>query len=105
MRSQLVKFRTAQTNGLRGLLTEYGEVMPQGRAGIKRDIPAVFGRLAERLPAVLIDTLREQYARLNQLDEQVQEIERRLQEWHRRTTRAVVLQRSLALDCSLPRPQ
>jgi transposase len=26
MRSQLVKFRTAQINGLRGLLTEYGEV-------------------------------------------------------------------------------
>jgi len=36
MRQQLVKFRTAQINGLRGLLTEYGEVMPHGRAGIKR---------------------------------------------------------------------
>ena len=33
MRQQLVKFRTAQINGLRGLLSEYGEVMPQGRAG------------------------------------------------------------------------
>jgi predicted nuclease of restriction endonuclease-like (RecB) superfamily len=29
MREQLVKFRTVQINGLRGLLTEYGEVMPQ----------------------------------------------------------------------------
>jgi transposase len=81
MRAQLVKFRTAQINGLRGLLTEYGEVMPQGRAGIKRDIPAALGRLAERLPAVVIDTLREQYARLGQIDEQVQEIERRLRQW------------------------
>ena len=34
MRQQLVKFRTAQINGLRGLLTEYGEVMPKGRAGM-----------------------------------------------------------------------
>src|ERR1700690_4017860 len=58
MRQQLVKFRTAQINGLRGLLTEYGEVMPQGRAGIKKDIPAALQRIAERLPAVLIDTLR-----------------------------------------------
>ena len=33
MRQQLVKFRTAHINGLRGLLTEYGEVMPKGRAG------------------------------------------------------------------------
>ena len=32
MRQQLVKFRTAQINCLRGLLTEYGEVMPKGRA-------------------------------------------------------------------------
>jgi transposase len=82
MRAQLVKFRTAQINGLRGLLTEYGEVMPQGRAGIRRDIPAALGRIAERLPTVVIDTLREQYARLGQLDEQVQEIERRLRQWH-----------------------
>lgn len=81
MRAQLVKFRTAQINGLRGLLSEYGEVMPQGRAGIRRDIPAALGRLAERLPAVVIDTLREQYARLDQLDEQVHEIERRLRQW------------------------
>jgi len=71
MRAQPVKFRTAQSNGLRGLLTEYGEVMPQGRAGIKRDIPTALGRLSERLPGVLIDTVREQYARLGQLDEQV----------------------------------
>ena len=36
MRQQLVKFRTAQINGLRGLLAEYGEVMPQGRASMRR---------------------------------------------------------------------
>ena len=32
MRQQLVKFRTAQINGLRGLLAEYGEVMSRGDA-------------------------------------------------------------------------
>jgi transposase len=83
MRSQLVKFRTAQSNGLRGLLTEYGEVMVQGRAVIRREAAAAIARLAERLPAVLIDTLREQYARLAQIDEQVDVIERRLRLWHR----------------------
>jgi transposase len=34
MRQQLVTFRTAQINGLKGLLTEYGEVMPQRRTGM-----------------------------------------------------------------------
>ena len=81
MREQLVKFRTAQINGLRGLLTEYGEVMPQGRAGIKRDLPGALGRLADRLPSMVIDTLREQYARLGELDEQIHQIERRLRQW------------------------
>jgi transposase len=82
MRSQLVKFRTAQTNGLRGLLTEYGAVMPLGRAGIKRNLPEVLQSLSARLPAVLIDTLREQYSRIDALDMQIIEIERRLQQWH-----------------------
>jgi transposase len=79
----LVKFRTAQINGLRGLLTEYGEVMPQSRAGIKRDIPGALGRLSDRLPAIVIETLREQYARLGVLDEQIGQIERRLRQWQR----------------------
>jgi transposase len=84
MREQLVKFRTAQINGLRGLLTEYGEVMPQGRAGIKRDIPGALGRLSDRLPGMVIETLREQYARVGDLDVQIGQIERRLRQWQSR---------------------
>ncbi|WP_049622254.1 IS110 family transposase [Frateuria defendens] len=83
MRQQLVKFRTAQINALRGLLTEYGEVMPQGRHAIAKALPEVLACLADRLPTMLIETLREQFARIGQLDEQVAEIERRLQIWQR----------------------
>ncbi len=81
MRQQLVKFRTMQSNGLRGLLTEYGEVMSKGRAKLDKEIPDALGRLAERLPAVLIETLREQWNDLAKLDEQVAQIERRMREW------------------------
>ena len=83
MRQQLVKFRTAQINALRGLLTEYGEVMPRGRAGLRRDIPAVLERVSERLPAMVVETLREQWARVGDLDAEVDRIERRLTLWHR----------------------
>jgi transposase len=38
MRQQLVKFRTMQSNGLRGLLAEYGEVMRHGRAALKSPV-------------------------------------------------------------------
>lgn len=81
MREQLVKFRTMQINGLRGLLTEYGEVMSRGRTKLDSEIPAALGRMAERLPAVLVDTLREQWRGLARLDEQIVEIERRMREW------------------------
>ncbi len=83
MRAQLVKFRTMQSNGLRGLLTEYGEVMGTGRAALDKAMPEALARLSDRLPAVLIDTLREQYAGLARLDEQVAQIERRLRQWMR----------------------
>ena len=83
MRQQLVKFRTAQINGLRGLLTEYGEVMPKGRAGMMRDIPAALERISERLPAMVIETLREQWARVAELDREIGVIERRIKLWHR----------------------
>ena len=81
MRSQLVKFRTAQINGLRGLLAEYGEVMPLGVAALRKGMALALQRLADRLPAMVIDTLREQWARIGMLDEQIGEIERRLKVW------------------------
>lgn len=81
MRQQLVKFRTMQSNGLRGLLTEYGEVMAVGRAALDRTMGDVLVRLHERLPVVLIDTLREQWGMLAKLDAQIAEIERRLSAW------------------------
>lgn len=81
MRQQLIKFRTMQSNGLRGLLTEYGEVMAVGRAALNRALGDVLIRLSERLPEALINTLREQWNRLGELDEQIGEIEQRLLDW------------------------
>jgi transposase len=80
-RQQLVEFRTMQINGLRGMLAEFGEVMGRKRAGMVSAIPDVLARVAERLPAVLIDTLREQWNRIRQLDEAIGGIERRMRAW------------------------
>ncbi len=83
MRQQLVKFRTAQINCLRGLLAEYGEVMPRGRAGMRRDIASALERVSQRLPALVVETLREQWVRVTDLDGEVDRIEQRLTVWHR----------------------
>lgn len=81
MRQQLVKFRTMQINGLRGLLTEYGEVMGAGRTALDKSVAGVLERLSGRLPAILIDTLRDQWKGLENLDQQIGQIEQRLQQW------------------------
>jgi len=81
MRQQKLKFRTMQINSLRGLLTEYGEVMGKSRAALDKAIPHVLARLADRLPAMLIESLREQWHDLENLDRQIADIERRLLNW------------------------
>jgi transposase len=83
IRQQLVKVRTAQINELRGLLGEYGEVFGQGRKAFDTGVKAALERLAERLPAALINTLRDQWNELSRLDERIARIERSLLEWMR----------------------
>jgi transposase len=83
MRQGLVKVRVMQTNALRGLLTEYGEVMPQGRVGIRKGIAQALARIELRLPKMVIETLHEQWVRIGEIDTQIAEIERKLQVWLR----------------------
>ena len=44
---------------------------------------AALERVSDRLPAMVIDTLREQWARVAQIDEEIRNIEHRLRLWHR----------------------
>jgi transposase len=99
MRQQLVKFRTMQINSLRGLLTEYGEVMGVGRTALDRAVVGALERLSGRLPAILIDTLREQWKGLDDLDRQICQIERRLNEWMKddKSAKAIALIPGVAL--------
>jgi transposase len=83
VRQQLVKTRTAQCNELRGLMAEYGEVFGLGRTALNTGMKQALARLAERLPAMLIDTLREQWNELGRLDERIAAIEARLLAWLR----------------------
>lgn len=83
IRQQLVKVRTAQMNELRGLLGEYGEVFGRGRKAFDAGMKASLERLTERLPAPLIDTLRDQWNELGRLDERIARIEASLLAWMR----------------------
>jgi len=78
VRAQLMKFRIMQTNGLRGLLYEFGEVLPAGQTALAKAIPDALARVAQRLPGMLIDSLREQWARAKAIDVDIITVERRL---------------------------
>jgi transposase len=85
LRAQLMKMRIMQTNELRGLLYEFGIVLPEGHRALLKELPAALLDAQGRLPAMLIDSLDEQVRRINQFDADIGTIERRLSQQLRDT--------------------
>lgn len=89
LREQMVKFRTMQTNQLRGLLYEFGVVLPVGRAkGMPAALEAI-GELEDSLPAMMIDALRQQMTRIQKLSDDIADIEKKLTLWKKEERSAV----------------
>jgi transposase len=83
MRQQLVRFRVMQINQMRGLLYEFGVILPQGRRASIEAARAALATLADQLPAMLTESLQDQLSRMLVLDEQIGRIEQRIIEWRR----------------------
>jgi transposase len=71
MRQQLVRFRVMQVNQMRGLLYEFGVILPQGPRASIEAAKAALATLADQLPAMLTESLQEQLSRMLVLDEQI----------------------------------
>ena len=82
-RQGLVKARTAQANQIRGLLSEFGLVIPQGMSQLAKRVPEILQDAANALPGSFRQLLDGLQRRLRQLDVQVAELERQIQVWHR----------------------
>lgn len=78
MRAQLMKFRIMQTNALRSILYEFGEILSEGYQRFAREIVPALARISERLPAMLVESLREQWSRVQTISEDIASLERRL---------------------------
>ncbi|WP_321818824.1 MULTISPECIES: IS110 family transposase [unclassified Paraburkholderia] len=83
MRQQLVRIRVMQINQLRGLLYEFGVVLPQGRRASIEAAKVALASMADELPAMFAESLQDQFSRLRGLDEQIAQIEQRILEWRR----------------------
>lgn len=82
-RQGFVKARTAQANQIRGLLAEYGFVLPQGIGHIAQRVPAIIEDGENDLPGSFRLLIARLLDHLKELDRQVGELAAEIQLWHR----------------------
>ena len=82
-RQGLVKARTAQANQIRGLLSEFGIVIPQGIHSIAKRVPDILEDAENGLPGTMRYLLRRLNDHLMELNRQVEELELQIKLWHK----------------------
>ncbi len=82
-RQGFVKARTAQANQIRGLLAEYGIVIPKGIGHIGKRLPEILEDGENELPGIFRQLIDQLGSNLKELDRQVKELEVQIQTWHR----------------------
>ena len=83
VRQGLVKARTAQSNQIRGLLGEFGLIVPKGISQIAPRIPDILEDGDNGLPGMFRDLISRLLTHFNDLHRQVLELEAQIKAWHR----------------------
>lgn len=78
-----MRTRTAQANQIRGLLSEFGIVIPQGISAIAKRIPEILEDGENELPGAMRQLIDRLTVNLKEMDRQVKELEAQIQRWHR----------------------
>jgi transposase len=82
-REGFVKARTAQANQIRGLLAEYGIIIPVGIDNIAKRLPEILEDGDNDLPGVFRQLLQRLGDHLKELDRQADELNAQIHLWHR----------------------
>ena len=82
-RQGFVKARTAQGNQIRGLLSEFGIVIPQGIRSITKQVPEILEDGENGLPGTMRNLIERLTENLKEMDRQAKELEAQIQQWHR----------------------
>jgi transposase len=83
VRQGFVKARTAQANQIRGLLGEFGLIIPQGIINVTKRVPELLEDASNELPVAFRQLIDHLTQHLKELDRQVKEFERQIITWHR----------------------
>jgi len=86
VRQGFVAARTAQANQIRGLLGEFGLVIPQGIAHIARRVPELIEDASNELPGAFRLLIQRLLDHLKELDTHVDELELQIVKWHRQSS-------------------
>ncbi len=81
-RQGFVKARTAQGNQIRGLLSEFGIIIPVGIRAIYKLAPEILEDGENGLPGVMRQLIERLTDNLKEMDRQVKELEVKIQLWH-----------------------
>ena len=92
VRQSFVKARTAQGNQIRGLLAEFGIVLPQGMAHIKSGVPELIEDATLELPGAFGRLMQRLLDHLAELNRQVSELEAQILVWHKNNALSQKLQ-------------
>lgn len=83
VRQGFIKARTAQANQIRGLLAEFGLIIPQGIGHIATRVPELIEDATNELPGSFRLLTERLLDHLKALDKQVIELESQIKAWHR----------------------
>lgn len=82
-RQGFIKARTAQGNQIRGLLSEFGIVIPQGLRSIAKRMPEILEDGENGLPGAMRRLLERLNGNLKEMDRQVNELDGQIKQWHK----------------------
>lgn len=82
-RDSFVKAHTAQSNQIRGLLGEFGLVLPKGHAALRANMPGILADADNALSIPMRELLQRLMSHLHYLQRQCEEIEQSIVRWHR----------------------
>jgi transposase len=82
-RQGFVAARTAQANQIRGLLSEFGIVVPKGISHLERQVPGIVADTDNGLAGSTRELFGRLLSHLRELDRQVTQLQLQIQSWHR----------------------
>ena len=83
VRQGMIKARTAQANQIRGLLAEFGLVLPIGVSNLFLRVPTLLDEAKDTMPSVFRELILRLLTYMKELSRHIDDLEIQIHRWHR----------------------